>query len=144
MTTTAALIARIQNMRRVVIESPCAANAEHGFSMEDHADYLQEALEDSIKRNEAPIASHGLFAFTDFFNDSNPDERADCMVAGWAWLPQAHAVVAYCDLGISAGMQKGIDLALSMGIPVFYRYLREGEGFPHGPRPRGTFTAPRT
>lgn len=109
-------------LRRVIIESPCAALPNSTW--EDHQDYLADALRDSISRGEAPIASHGLFAFSNIFNDADAKQRRACMLAGHAWLNQAEAVIVYADLGISAGMQQGIDLAKRLSIPVEIRRIR--------------------
>jgi hypothetical protein len=46
------------------------------------------------------------------------------MEAGWAWLSSAHACVVYTDLGISPGMEAGIERARLWQIPVEHRQLK--------------------
>lgn len=104
-----------QHNDRVVIESPFAGD------IAANVHYLGRAVHDCIDRNEAPIASHGLFP--QFYNDSIPAEREACMRAGWAWMEVADAVVVYTDYGISPGMQRGIDHARSLGKLVLYRQI---------------------
>lgn len=114
-------------MPLVVLESPCAANATSTW--EENQAYLAEALRDSIGHGEAPIASHGLFAFSNIFDDATHERRQRCMYAGWAWIKCAARVVVYADLGITPGMEAGITYARSIGIPVIYRRLRGEEDF---------------
>lgn len=106
-------------MKRVVLESPYAA--AHGRTVEDNVDYARKCLRDSVRRGEAPIASHLLFPQA--FDDAKKEERDTCMAAGHAWIGVAEAVVCYEDYGISPGMIVGVNLAISLGIPVIYRTL---------------------
>ncbi len=109
------------NARRVIIESPCAPSGT--FTWDEHEAYLRRCLQHSIALGEAPIASHGLFAFSRAFEDADPAQRNACMIAGHAWLVAAEAVAVYLDYGISKGMQQGIELAEAMAVPVDYRRL---------------------
>jgi len=109
---------------RVIIESPCAG--ANGEQVQRNEDYLHEALLDSIKRGEAPIASHGLLAFSGVLDDANPEERRSGMAAGFAWYASAERIVVYADLGISPGMEQGIELARHLGKPVDMRHIRPG------------------
>jgi hypothetical protein len=109
----------------VVIESPCKPS-DTGFSWDDHQDYLKLALRDSISRGEAPIASHGLFAFSNVFDDAAPDQRTACMEAGWCWIKHASAVIVYVDCGITEGMERAITVAGLNGVQVYYRSLGHG------------------
>lgn len=110
---------------RVVIESPCKAQPESTW--DDHQQYLRRCLQDSIGKNEAPIASHGLFAFPGIFDDADPLDRALCMDAGWAWIPHAEKLCVYTDYGITEGMRRAINIAHLHGIPVSYRQLGKNE-----------------
>jgi ABC-type sugar transport system substrate-binding protein len=104
-------------MIRVVVESPCSGMWER------NQDYLKRCLQDCIERGEAPIASHGLLAFSNVLDDYNNAERQKGMEAGWAWLPVANKLVAYLDYGISDGMALGAAQADKLGIPVEVRHI---------------------
>lgn len=111
--------------KRVIIESPfAAAKDEHGnfLRSEDyHRRYALACLKDSLKRGEAPLASHLLY--TQVLNDEDPDERMIGIEAGLSWLPVTNTTVVYQDFGISSGMQLGIDRAVSQGVVVVFRKL---------------------
>lgn len=111
--------------KRVIIESPfAAAKDEQGniLRSEDyHRRYALACLKDSLKRGEAPLASHLLY--TQVLNDEDPDERMVGIEAGLSWLPVANTTVVYQDFGISSGMQLGIDRAVSQGVVVVFRKL---------------------
>lgn len=102
-------------MKRVVIESPYAGNIERNEA------YARAALLHSLKLGEAPLASHLLY--TQVLDDTDPEERKLGMEAGWAWTLVANAVVVYIDLGISDGMQLGIDAAKSAGVRIEMRTI---------------------
>lgn len=106
-------------MRRVVIESPFAGNVARNRK------YLRAAMLDSLRRGEAPFASHALY--TQYLDDLKPEERKLGMEAGFAWGEVADAVVVYDDLGISGGMQTGVDVARGRGQAVEFRRLPEWE-----------------
>ena len=104
-------------MKRVVIETPFAASTEE--ESKRNAAYLKAAMRDSISKGEAPYASHALY--TQFLDDTIPEERAEGIVMGFVWGDLATETVVYVDLGISKGMRAGIDYAQSKGRPVVYR-----------------------
>lgn len=106
-------------MRRVIVESPYAGDVERNVA------YARAALRDSLSRGEAPIASHLLYTQPGILRDDEPLERQWGIDAGLAWGPVADATVVYTDLGISAGMQIGIDRAARDGRPVEYRTLKQ-------------------
>ena len=106
-------------MRRVILESPYAGN------IESNTIYARKCVQDSIHRNEAPIASHLLYTQPGILNDNIQSERQLGIDAGLAWLVVAEATVVYIDHGISRGMQYGIKLAVNAGIPVEYRSLKD-------------------
>lgn len=101
----------------VIIESPCSGD------FETHRLYLKRALLDSLARGEAPIASHGLFAFSGVLDDANPEQRQLGMEAGWNWMLFSDVVAVYQDYGISPGMQEAIGIAGDTGIEVEYRTI---------------------
>ena len=106
-------------MRRVIIESPYAGDIERNIA------YAKAAIKDCLKYNEAPIASHLLFTQPGLLDDNSVEERNLGINAGHAWIKVADALIVYRDHGISSGMQKAIDLAISLGIIIEYRYLYE-------------------
>jgi hypothetical protein len=87
--------------------------------------YLSAALIDSLHRGEAPFASHAIYTLPGVLDDNDPAERELGMVAGFAWQRVANKTVVYKDLGISSGMVKGINLALSNGLELEFRSLPE-------------------
>ena len=105
-------------MRRVVLESPYAGDINANVA------YAKECVRDCLLRDEAPIVSHLLFTQPGILKDEIPEDRARGIAAGHAWTSQADAVVVYTDRGISKGMEKGIELARFLQIPVEYRNLK--------------------
>ena len=109
----------------VVIESPWAPNLITGTSMETHLQYARACMCDCFRRGEAPFASHLLYP--QMFDDSKPDERSAGIQGGFIWRFKAQALTAvYWDLGISAGMVKGIEHGLLFKLPVVFRLLGDG------------------
>lgn len=106
-------------MRRVILESP------YNGDVEANKAYAREAMRDSLGRGEAPLASHLLY--TQMLDDMVAKERALGIMAGLAWGEVAEATVVYCDLGISPGMQHGIDHAHKHDRSVERRWLRKSE-----------------
>lgn len=104
-------------MRRVILESPYAGDVEA------NVEYARACVRDSLKRGEAPIASHLLYTQPGILNDDVPDERHSGIKAGLAWLSVADASVVYTDRGISSGMELGIAAAKGLGKPVEYRSI---------------------
>jgi hypothetical protein len=78
---------------------------------------------DSLKRGEAPYASHLLY--TQMLDDFDPEERKLGMEAGFAWGRNAETVAVYLDRGMSTGMQEGIVRAVQRGATIVYRKLGE-------------------
>jgi|ERR1019366_3994791 hypothetical protein len=102
-------------MRLVVIESPYAGDREKNVR------YAKACMLDSLKRGEAPYASHLLY--TQVLEDSVLEERLQGMYAGFAWGVKADLVAVYTDLGTSEGMKAGIERAINFGQIVVYRQL---------------------
>ncbi len=84
--------------------------------------YARECLLDSLRRGEAPLASHLLY--TQVLDDEVAEDRELGMSAGFAWNRHAELVAVYEDLGVSRGMRAGISIAEALGIPVEYRSIR--------------------
>ncbi len=104
-------------MRLVILESPYAGDTQWNIS------YARRCVRDSLIRGEAPIASHLLYTQDSILNDDIPEERQLGIAAGLAWKVVAEATVVYADLGITKGMQYGIDQAKEHGLAVEIRYL---------------------
>lgn len=104
-------------MRLVIVESPYAGDIEANIK------YARKCVRDSLMRGEAPIASHLLYTQPGILKDEIPVERQHGIDAGLAWRKVAEATIVYTDLGISQGMQYGIDAATTAGIEIEYRTL---------------------
>ena len=104
-------------MRRCILESPFAGNIELNIA------YAKLCIRDMLLRGEAPIASHLLFTQPGLLDDTKPEQRTLGIAAGHAWIEVADEVVVYGDLGISKGMELGIQNARKVEKPITYRYL---------------------
>lgn len=104
-------------MIRVVLESPFAGDITKNI------EYARKCMADCLKRGEAPFASHLLYTQDGILDDDIPHERQLGIEAGFVWGELAEKVVVYQDLGISDGMQLGIDKATARGVPVEFRSL---------------------
>lgn len=111
-------------MRRVILESPYAADA---LSVEQNIEYGRRCVRDSLMRGEAPIASHLLYTQQGILDDTIPAERALGITAGLAWRHVAEATVCYIDFGVSKGMRQGISMAQHAGIPIEYRRINSAD-----------------
>lgn len=106
-------------MRLVVIESPFAGDTDRNLR------YLRAAMRDCLLRGESPYASHALYTQPGVLDDTVPAEREHGIAAGFAWRHVAQATVVYADLGVTRGMQAGIDDATKRGAPVEWRTLTD-------------------
>lgn len=98
-----------------IIETPYSGDVETNTA------YARACLLDSLRRGEAPIASHLLH--TQVLDDMQSDERSLGIEAGLAWYRVATKCVVYTELGISRGMKMGIDRAEQNGVAVEYRSI---------------------
>ena len=103
----------------VIIESPY--KGDNYKDLDRNMAYLRAALHDCLMRGEAPFASHAIY--TQVLDDKIPTEREHGIQAGFAFREVADYTVVYTDLGITPGMQLGIDHSKSKTIPVMYRTL---------------------
>ncbi|ERI13498.1 hypothetical protein O206_08495 [Ochrobactrum sp. EGD-AQ16] len=99
----------------VIIESPYSGDVAR------NTNYARACLQDSLRRSEAPIASHLLH--TQVLDDMRPDERELGIEAGLAWYRVAEKCVVYEDFGMSRGMAEGMARARSYGVLVEFRRL---------------------
>ena len=102
-----------------VIESPFSAPTVDGLVR--NVQYTMLAVRDSLNRGEAPYASH-LF-YTQILDDNNATERQLGMDAGLTICQHADQTAVYVDLGISHGMEYGIEAAKKAGRNVIERRL---------------------
>lgn len=105
-------------MRRTVVESPLKGT-DGNYAR--NVRYSRLACLDCIRRGEAPFAGHLIM--TQFLDDTVPEQRSAGIAAHLAWAAAGDAVAIYQDLGISPGIQMGIDKAIERGQPVEYRNL---------------------
>lgn len=102
-------------MKRVIIESPFAGDRERNIA------YARAALLDSLKRDEAPFASHLLYPQA--LDEDDPYHRMWGIKAGYAWWDMVEVVAFYTDLGWSKGMTVADELARDRGKRVEHRHL---------------------
>lgn len=105
-------------MKRVIVESPYAGdivmNEMYGeFCMHDCI----------VNYKESPYASHLLYTRDNVLRDYIPEERKLGIEAGFFWRDVAEKTVFYIDLGITEGMQQGIDDCEEKGLPYEIRKL---------------------
>lgn len=108
-------------MRLVILESPYAGPDEE--TIRRNVEYARACVRDALLHGDSPMASHLLLTQPGILIDDNPAERRFGIDAGLAWGRVAEATVVYCDLGISSGMQYGIDRAQAEGRPVEFREI---------------------
>lgn len=99
----------------VALESPFAGDVE------GNTFFAKVAMADSITRGEAPFAGHLLY--TQVLADAHHAERELGIRSHLAHVQRSQKVVVYVDLGISNGMQRAIDLADRLGIPIEERRI---------------------
>ncbi len=107
--------------RLVILESPYAATATH--TVEDHVRYARACMKDCLSRGEAPFASHLLYTQRGVLDDTKPEERNLGIGAGLEWKAACTATVVYMDLGLTPGMELGIENAAAAGNSVTFRRL---------------------
>lgn len=128
-------------MRRVIIESPYGAPEPE--IVERNLRYLRACMLDSLRRGEAPYASHGLYTQPGVLDDSIPEERNHGIAAGLCWRMLADATVVYTDYGTSTSMAAGVNHAklvskmcrLESGNRVLHEIEYRTLGFPWGEIP---------
>ena len=106
-----------EEMILVIIESPYAGDVETNIK------FARACMRDSLNRGEAPFASHLLYTQDDILDDDIPQEKFWGIEAGLTWGKHASKTVVYTNLGISEGMEFGIQRAIKEGREVEYREL---------------------
>lgn len=99
----------------VLLESPYAGGVF------ENVEYARACMVDSLRRGEAPFASHLLYPRV--LNDDVLHERALGIQAGLVWGMRADKTVVYLDRGISRGMMQGIHAAMEANRPIELRRL---------------------
>lgn len=103
----------------VVLESP------YGGNVKENETYARACMLECLQNGEVPIASHLLY--TQVLNDTDPEQRAQGIRAGWEWMSVAERVVVYVDYGISPGVSDAIAWARKWNFPIVFRLLGEGD-----------------
>ena len=111
----------MSNKRLVIIESPYAGDIELNVR------YARACMKDSLLRGEAPFLSHLLYTQDGVLDDSVQEQRQLGIDSGLAWRRVADATIVYHDLGISPGMEYGIEVARKSGKDIEYRQLEWSE-----------------
>jgi len=112
-------------MMRVIIESPYAAESDLGILKNEI--YGEFAMRDCIVNyNEAPYASHLLYTRRYVLDDKKPEQRKLGIGAGFYWRDVAAKTVFYIDLGMTPGMELGIEDCYKKGTPHEVRHLTSG------------------
>jgi len=106
-----------EKSKLVIVESPYAGDIEKNMR------YVRACMRDCLLKGEAPFASHALYTQPKVLNDEIETERMHGITAGFAWREKAEATIVYTDLGISRGMQYGIDHAKKINHVIEYRTL---------------------
>lgn len=106
-------------MRRVIIESPY--RGKNQAERLRNISYLKRCLRDSLLRNEAPFASHGLYPGA--LDEDRPEERSLAIEAGFEWSSFGEAIIFYTDYGWSPGMLAAQRRAFIMQISIEVRTL---------------------
>jgi len=105
-------------MIKVVIESPFAGDIEKNIN------YARLCVADSLKRGEAPIASHLLYTQPGILDDEVPGQRKLGIDAGLVWLDSADKHVFYVDYGWSKGMIEALEFSTKKKFhPVEFREI---------------------
>jgi hypothetical protein len=105
-------------LRPVILESPFAGNVARNVA------YARACARHALTvHHEAPFLSHLLYTQDGILDDLVLSERELGIEAGLVWGAFAQKTVLYVDFGISGGMQRGIDRALSEGRLVEQRTL---------------------
>ena len=109
-------------MKRVIIESPYAADTEEGIDLNEV--YGELSMHDClVNHNESPYASHLLYTRRFVLRDDVPEDRKLGIEAGFYWRDVAEKSVFYKDLGMTKGMIQGIEDCKKKGNPYEVRNL---------------------
>ena len=112
-------------MTMVIIESPFGRNVDGSKctpeEYERNTTYVRRAVEDSLRRGEAPFGSHALYPLV--LDDPDAKERRMGMEAGFAWGAVADVAAVYQDYGITPGMVEGVERHNANGLIIEHRSI---------------------
>jgi len=109
---------KFKEMPLVLVETPYAGDVEKNIR------FARACMRDSLERGEAPFAMHLLYTQAGILDDDIPEQRKLGIAAGLAWGRHADKTVVYTNLGVTPGMEIGIQTAERDGRQVEYRKLR--------------------
>ena len=109
--------------RFVDIETPYSGKTEEELRL--NLLYARACVRDSLLQGEIPFASHLFFTQPGILDDTNHQEREKGIQAGKSLIEALQNIitVVYTDLGISDGMEYGINRAEEQGRRVEFRRL---------------------
>ncbi len=112
--------------RFVDVETPYAGKSEE--EIRRNLLYVRACVRDCLLRGEVPFASHLFYTQPGILDDNIPRERQMGIDAGKLLIESLPGIVTivYRDLGISTGMQFGVDRAEANKRGVEYRTLGAG------------------
>lgn len=123
--------------RAVIVETPFMGDVPKNVM------YARACCRDCIvNHNEAPFLSHIIYTQRGILNDNNPPERNLGIEVGLYFGQFMKASVVYTNLGISGGMQRGMERAEKEGREIVVRKLDDDwekvqkeliEGMPNHP-----------
>lgn len=114
-------------MKRLIIESPYAGDVERNVL------YARRCVAHALSRGRAPLCSHLLYTQPGILDDKKPSERELGINAGFEWTAVAEEVWVYTDYGTSSGMQRGVNLAQALKIPVAWVTIGKNPTTPSTP-----------
>jgi hypothetical protein len=120
---------------RVVIESPLRGSVPawvplwlaplaERFGRWRNRQYARACMLDSLRRHEAPYASHLLMDQPGILDDAIEEQRGWGIDVGVRWGEAGDLRAVYCDRGISGGMEQGV-LSAPAAQRIVYRWLYE-------------------
>ena len=116
-------------MKRVVIESPfLGTSIIPEIKLEEtrrNIKYARACVTDSLRRGEAPYASHLFFPQPGVLDDNIPEDRKRGIDAGLEITKDFDLTAVYEDLGISKGMKYGMERADKLERSIEHRLLGE-------------------
>jgi hypothetical protein len=114
-------------MKLVIIESPYMGRGPTRFArLIDrwrNIAYARRCMADSLRRGEAPLASHLLYTQPGILRDHEPCERRRGIEAGLEWGKKADLIAVYLDRGHTDGMTTGWSFYKARGIQVEFRRI---------------------
>lgn len=108
-----------QPRKTVVLVSPFMAEDLAKGSM--YSRYATRCVQDSLNKNEAPLASHLLYY--QVLNTNNQIERDVGLLCQLSWIKDCDLVAVYIDMGMTAAMKVVTEVAMLRNKRIEYRTL---------------------